>query len=144
MSSNPNSTAGKRLNLKKRKLEQKIILSLISNFFFPFFCSGSEMKLAKKNKCLRSFLVYFSHIWTQFMSSIVVFSKTSNNVWQLGKSKFSNNFLGKLSKCEVKAWLCWNLITLLPLPYYVKSNFGGYKQFKYVNFGIFRGSEFWF
>ena len=32
--------------------------------------------------------------------------------------------LQKLSKCEVKAWLCWNLITLLPLRFCVKSNFG--------------------
>ena len=50
------------------------------------------MKLAKKNKCLRSFLVYFSHIWTQFMSSIAVFSKTSNNVWQLGKLNFPSKY----------------------------------------------------
>ena len=30
--------------------------------------------------------------------------------------------LQKLSKCEVKAWLCWHLIILPPLWFYVKSN----------------------
>jgi len=35
----------------------------------------------------------------------------------------SFTLLQKLSKCEVKAWRCWNLIILLPLRIYVKSNF---------------------
>ena len=52
--------------------------------------------------------------------------------------------LQKLSKCEVKAWLCWNLIILLPPWFYVKSNFGEFKQSKNVIFGNFRGSEFSF
>ena len=51
--------------------------------------------------------------------------------------------LQKLSKCEVKAWLCWNLIILPPLRFYVKSNFGKFKQSKNVIFGIFRDSELW-
>ena len=41
--------------------------------------------------------------------------------------------LKKLWKCEVKAWLCCNLIILPPLRFYVKSNFGN-----------FRGSQFLF
>ena len=40
--------------------------------------------------------------------------------------------LQKLSKCEVKAWLCLNLIILLLLRFYVKSIFGEFKQFKNV------------
>ena len=40
--------------------------------------------------------------------------------------------LQKLSKCEVKAWLCWNLIILPPLRFYVKSNFGEFEQSKNV------------
>ena len=36
--------------------------------------------------------------------------------------------LQKLSKCEVKAWLCYNLIILPPLRFYVKSNFGEFKR----------------
>ena len=47
-----------------------------------------------------------------------------------------STMLQKLSKCEVKAWLCWNLIFLLPLRFYVKSNFGGFKRSKNVIFAI--------
>ena len=50
--------------------------------------------------------------------------------------------LQKLSKCEVNAWLCWNLIILPPLRFYVKSNFGKFKQSKNVIFGNFRGFQF--
>ena len=52
--------------------------------------------------------------------------------------------LQKLSKCEVKNWLCWNLIILLLLRFYVKSNFGEFKRSKNVILANFRGSEFWF
>ena len=38
--------------------------------------------------------------------------------------------LQKLSKFEVKPWLCWNLIILPPLRFYVKSNFGIFKRSK--------------
>ena len=51
--------------------------------------------------------------------------------------------LQKLSKCEVKAWLCWHLIILPPLWFYVKSNFGEFKWSKNVIFGNFRDSELW-
>ena len=44
--------------------------------------------------------------------------------------------LQKLSKCEVKASLCWNLIILPPLRFYVKSNYGESNQSKNVNFAI--------
>ena len=43
--------------------------------------------------------------------------------------------LQKLSKCEVKAWLCQNLIILLPLQFCVKYSFGEVKQSKNVIFG---------
>jgi len=53
--------------------------------------------------------------------------------------------LQKLSKCEVKAWLCWNLIILPPIRFYVKSNFGEFKLFKNVFWvSNVKGSEFWF
>ena len=51
--------------------------------------------------------------------------------------------LQKFSKCEVKAWLWWNLIILPPLWFYMKSHFGWYKQPKNVIFGKFRDSELW-
>ena len=44
--------------------------------------------------------------------------------------------LQKLSKCKVKAWLCCNLIFLQPLTFYVKSNFGKFKQSKNIIFAI--------
>ena len=51
--------------------------------------------------------------------------------------------LQKLSKCEVKAWLCWNWIISLQLRFYVKSNFGAFKRSKNVIFGNFWDSELW-
>ena len=50
--------------------------------------------------------------------------------------------LKKLSKCEVKAGLCWNLMISRPLQFYMKSNFGEFKWSKNVIFGDFRGSDF--
>ena len=38
---------------------------------------------------------------------------------------------------------CWKLITLLPLQFYVKSNFGKFKRSKNVIFGNFWDSELW-
>ena len=51
--------------------------------------------------------------------------------------------LQNLSKCEVKAWLCWNLIILPTLWFYVKSNFSEIKRSINVIFGNFRDSEHW-
>ena len=51
-----------------------------------------------------------------------------------------STMLQKLSKCEVKSWLCWNLTILPSLRFYVKSNFGKFKRFKNVIFGNYRGS----
>ena len=45
--------------------------------------------------------------------------------------------LQKHSKCEVKAWLYWNLIILLLLRFYVKLDVGVFKRFKNVIFGNF-------
>ena len=52
--------------------------------------------------------------------------------------------LQKLSKCEVKGWLCWNLIILPPLWFWVKSSCGEFKHSKNAIFGNFRPSEFWY
>ena len=46
--------------------------------------------------------------------------------------------LQKLSKCEVKAWLCQNLMIFLPIRFNVKSNFGEFKRSKNVIFCYFR------
>ena len=50
--------------------------------------------------------------------------------------------LRKLSKCEVKEAWCGNFTICLPLRFYVKSNFGEFKQSKNVIFATFKGSEF--
>ena len=50
--------------------------------------------------------------------------------------------LQKLSKCEVKASLCYNDNFTVLLKFYVKSNFQDFKQSKNVIFGNFGGSEF--
>ena len=57
------------------------------------------------------------------------------------KPVFHSTMLQKLSKCEVKAWLCWSLIILPSLRFYVKSNFGKFKLSKIVIFGSFRDSK---
>ena len=49
--------------------------------------------------------------------------------------------LQKLSKCEVKAWLCWNMIISPSLCFYVKSHFGKFKRSENVIFDNFCGSE---
>ena len=66
----------------------------------------------------------------------MIFDKTDFSLGKLDKKKckmilkFSHKFtmLQKLSKCEVKAWFCWNLIILPSLRFYVKSNFGKFKR----------------
>ena len=57
--------------------------------------------------------------------------------WKKGTNcTVSCTMLQKLSICEVKDRLCWNLIILLPLRFYVKSNFGEFKWSKNVTFVI--------
>ena len=54
--------------------------------------------------------------------------------------------LQKLSKCEVKPWVCWRLIIITPHWFYIKPNFGEFKWSKNVifgNFSNFRDSELW-
>ena len=50
--------------------------------------------------------------------------------------------LQKLSKCEIKAWLCSNLIILPSLRFYMKY-LGRFELSKIVTFGNFRDSELW-
>ena len=57
----------------------------------------------------------------------------------------SSTMLQKLSKCEVKAWHCWNLTILPPLRFYMKSNFGEFKRFKmsFLAILVTLNFEFW-
>ena len=72
--------------------------------------------------------------------SMRILCKKGQNYW---KYRVCTLFQ-KLPKCEVRAWLCWNLIILPPLRFSMKSNFDEFEQLKYVIFGNIRGSEFWF
>ena len=73
----------------------------------------------------------------------------TNVLWSQNNADFYHSFcfhlstmLQKLSKCEVKAWLCWNLMILLPLRFCVKSHFGEFKRSKNVIYGNFRDARF--
>ena len=48
----------------------------------------------------------------------------------------------KFSKCEVKAAQFWNFTILLPLKFYVKSNFGELKWSKMLFLAILEGLNF--
>ena len=61
-------------------------------------------------------------------------------IWRISSPQFT--MLQKLSKCEVKAWLCWKII-FSPLRFYVKSNFGELKQSKLSFFDILVVLNFW-
>ena len=53
--------------------------------------------------------------------------------------------LQKISKSEVKAWLCWNVMILPPLRFCVRSHFGKFKQSK-MSFMVILATlnfEFW-
>ena len=51
--------------------------------------------------------------------------------------------LQKLSKYEYEAWLFWNSTILLQLQFYVKFNFGEFKQSKNDIYNSFRDSQLW-
>ena len=69
-----------------------------------------------------------------FIVKVALFCKCSwHHPIALAKWKsLHHTMLQKLSKCEVKAWLCWNLMILPPLRFYLKSNFSKFKQSKNV------------
>ena len=59
------------------------------------------------------------------------FSKISISQPRLATTqKHPSTMLQKRSKCEVKTWLCWNLIIFPPLPFCMKSKFGEFKRSK--------------
>ena len=59
------------------------------------------------------------------------------------KSAPNCTVLQKLSKCEVKALLCWNLMILPPLRFCMKSQISIFKWSKNVISGNFRDAELW-
>ena len=53
-------------------------------------------------------------------------SDWNSNIDQIALTLIQNTMLQKLSKCEVRAWLYWNVIILQPFRFYMKWNFGKY------------------
>ena len=79
-----------------------------------------------------SFCFQVGHLFTRL---------TQNNCGRL--KDLLCTMLQKISKCEVKARLYWNLIILPPLRFCVKSHFGKFQRSKNVIFGNFRDAELW-
>ena len=114
----------KQNDLRERKIALK---KVISSYFLlaSTVCSKSSKRKINDMQWLRESkgelkVHYFQILW---------------------KSHYT--MLQKLSKCEFKAGLCWNLIMLPPLKFYVKSNLGESKRSKNVIFGNFSDSELW-
>ena len=83
-----------------------------------------------------------SESWNFKKMNHLIGRKKSYNRWNWFHVKFKEaeklcTMLQKLSKCEVKAWLCWDLCILQPIRFYVKSNLGECKL-KFL-----REIEFW-
>ena len=78
------------------------------------------------------------------LNSVSNFGRNFQQVPKYAQIWPQGTMLQKFWKCEVKAWLSWNLIILPLLQFYMKSNFGVFKQSKNVILTIFRGSEFRF
>ena len=70
-----------------------------------------------------------------FMKLFCLLSAEECSIFFVGGSRLGT-MLQNLSKCEVKAWLFWNLIILLPLRFYVKCNVGEIKQSKNIILAI--------
>ena len=92
--------------------------------------------------CLNSPKFHFTQNWSG--GKIIKYQHMNSHTLANFDLGHPVTMLQKLSNCEVKAWLCWNLITLRPLQFYVKSNFSESNRSKNVVFVNFRGSESWF
>ena len=83
--------------------------------------------------------------WTEYLNCLRCYHDELVKGWHevLKKCKLQCTTLQKLSKCEVKAWLCWNLMILLPplLRFCVKSNFRYSELWKLLKFTKIQTSE---
>ena len=86
----------------------------------PYFCTifGKAIFIAWK---VFNHEINMNLLWNQndngwcFPKKRNWFAFVWNDLWVLGTT-----MLQKFSKCEVKAWLCWNLMILLPIRFCVK------------------------
>ena len=104
------------------------VMTLDKSDNFPFKLVWLSFRLSVNN-CL-----------AESVRGIEVQTEIKKKLWnQNFYTVFSFTMLQKLSKCEVRAWLCRNMIILPSLRFHVKSNFGEFKWSKNVNFDYFRG-----
>ena len=109
----------------------------IFEFFTKFLNFSGQLLLECPNQCgtssksprLESFVRNDIILWksarTQIhhflISSLLIGNDTNRKAFA---SIYRYTMLQKLSKCEVEAWLCWNLMILPPPRFYIKLNFG--------------------
>ena len=99
-------------------------------------------------KIVRHYQAHILHLSKLSFATVIVHKmsiayKSFISLWPWKSEKIMSTMLQKLSNSEVKAWLCWNLIILLSLWFYVKSNFSEFKRSKNDVFGNFRDSKLW-
>ena len=83
------------------------------------------------------FKIFLSQIF--YVKLLLIISESQSN-YQIGNYC---TMLQKLSKCEVKAWLCWNLIILPPLRILRVIKFWCIQMVQKCYFWQFRDSELW-
>ena len=91
------------------------------------FVHLGNFTLAKVQKCIKNQIQSLC----MCVKWLILHFKNPQN-WFHVKSEWQKNheistlctMLQKISKCEVKVWLCWNLMILPPLQFCVKLNFG--------------------
>ena len=112
-----------------------LLVFVVSIRFSPNTCHTTKwIHRYIERTCFAICFAYFLSSATQYYSSLCSEKKRKSHHFTM---------LQKLSICEVKARHYQNLITLLPLRFYVKSNFSEFKPSKNVIFGNFRDSELW-
>ena len=86
-----------------------------------------------KNYCQSKYSqnICYNHGYIKVTVQAILFICKRELKYIITKS-YTYTMLQKISKCEVKAWLCWSLIILPALRFYVKSNLGEFKRCKNV------------
>ena len=101
-------------------------LSLLFHSCLKLKKAASSVELSP----LRTLIIALVIVFKWHCSSTIIQKPIENSL------RLARTMLQKLSKCEVKAWLCWKWIILPPLWFYVKSNFGEFKRSKNVDLTI--------
>ena len=116
----------------------------LRNCFCKTYSKEFSISFSLMNSGWLDLLPKLTFILTYFQHGLPIKSRPIDLTfarWELELSRSvisSFTMLQKLSRWEVMAWLCWNLIILPPVQLYVKSIFGEFRRSKNVIFGIFR------